>query len=189
MTDRSGIEIDYCPDCRGVWLDRGELDKIIERSSRDVKNIETDKHKDIPMGRFFNDDKAILDGVPKYNLYLMRILFVLTFLFLGRDAWTEIFSHIGQWKPLDGVAYSFWAAYSTIMILGLRQPLKMIPLLLLQFSYKLIWLIAVAVPLYKSNNFDEAKELTIIFMIGVVLDILIIPWKYVFRNYFTTKEI
>jgi Zn-finger nucleic acid-binding protein len=33
MTERSGIEIDYCPDCRGVWLDRGELDKIIERSS------------------------------------------------------------------------------------------------------------------------------------------------------------
>ena len=33
MTDRSGIEIDYCPDCRGVWLDRGELDKIIERAT------------------------------------------------------------------------------------------------------------------------------------------------------------
>lgn len=32
MTDRQGIEIDYCPQCRGVWLDRGELDKIIERS-------------------------------------------------------------------------------------------------------------------------------------------------------------
>jgi uncharacterized protein len=32
MTDRSGIEIDYCPKCRGVWLDRGELDKIVERS-------------------------------------------------------------------------------------------------------------------------------------------------------------
>ena len=32
MTDRSGIEIDYCPKCRGVWLDRGELDKLIERS-------------------------------------------------------------------------------------------------------------------------------------------------------------
>jgi Zn-finger nucleic acid-binding protein len=32
MSDRSGIEIDYCPQCRGVWLDRGELDKIIERS-------------------------------------------------------------------------------------------------------------------------------------------------------------
>ncbi|MEL6620794.1 MAG: zf-TFIIB domain-containing protein [Pseudomonadota bacterium] len=33
ITDRSGVEIDYCPTCRGVWLDRGELDKIIERSA------------------------------------------------------------------------------------------------------------------------------------------------------------
>ena len=32
MSDRQGIEIDYCPECRGIWLDRGELDKIIERS-------------------------------------------------------------------------------------------------------------------------------------------------------------
>lgn len=32
MADRNGVEIDYCPKCRGVWLDRGELDKIIERS-------------------------------------------------------------------------------------------------------------------------------------------------------------
>jgi len=34
MTERSGIEIDYCPKCRGVWLDRGELDKIIERAAQ-----------------------------------------------------------------------------------------------------------------------------------------------------------
>lgn len=33
MSDRQGVEIDYCPTCRGVWLDRGELDKIIERSA------------------------------------------------------------------------------------------------------------------------------------------------------------
>lgn len=33
MADRSGVEIDYCPQCRGVWLDRGELDKIIERNA------------------------------------------------------------------------------------------------------------------------------------------------------------
>lgn len=33
MSDKNGIEIDYCPNCRGVWLDRGELDKIIERSA------------------------------------------------------------------------------------------------------------------------------------------------------------
>jgi Zn-finger nucleic acid-binding protein len=34
MTDRQGIEIDFCSQCRGVWLDRGELDKLIERASR-----------------------------------------------------------------------------------------------------------------------------------------------------------
>lgn len=33
MSERSGIEIDYCPDCRGVWLDRGELDKIVDRAA------------------------------------------------------------------------------------------------------------------------------------------------------------
>ena len=36
MADRSGVEIDYCPKCRGIWLDRGELDKIIERSMGQV---------------------------------------------------------------------------------------------------------------------------------------------------------
>lgn len=35
LAERQGIEIDYCPKCRGVWLDRGELDKIIERSERE----------------------------------------------------------------------------------------------------------------------------------------------------------
>lgn len=37
MADRNGVEIDYCPKCRGVWLDRGELDKIIERSQAAVE--------------------------------------------------------------------------------------------------------------------------------------------------------
>lgn len=36
MTDRQGVEIDYCPTCRGVWLDRGELDKIIDRAAGEV---------------------------------------------------------------------------------------------------------------------------------------------------------
>ncbi|HEY9561296.1 MAG TPA: zf-TFIIB domain-containing protein [Anseongella sp.] len=33
MTDKNGVEVDYCPKCRGIWLDRGELDKILERSA------------------------------------------------------------------------------------------------------------------------------------------------------------
>lgn len=40
MTDKHGVEIDYCPSCRGVWLDRGELDKIIERSATQITDPE-----------------------------------------------------------------------------------------------------------------------------------------------------
>ncbi|HVF76004.1 MAG TPA: zf-TFIIB domain-containing protein [Acidimicrobiales bacterium] len=39
MSERSGVEIDYCPRCRGVWLDRGELDKILERAERELPSI------------------------------------------------------------------------------------------------------------------------------------------------------
>lgn len=40
MSERQGIEIDYCPKCRGVWLDRGELDKIIERSTSEISQVQ-----------------------------------------------------------------------------------------------------------------------------------------------------
>ena len=43
MADRQGVEIDYCPQCRGVWLDRGELDKIIERSASSLTQSRRDE--------------------------------------------------------------------------------------------------------------------------------------------------
>lgn len=46
MTDRAGVEIDYCPQCRGVWLDRGELDKIIERSAAAEGGSGRDRRRD-----------------------------------------------------------------------------------------------------------------------------------------------
>lgn len=46
MTERNGVEIDYCPECRGVWLDRGELDKIIERSSQPVRGGQSEKYRE-----------------------------------------------------------------------------------------------------------------------------------------------
>ena len=48
MTDRQGIEIDYCPQCRGVWLDRGELDKLIERAApkEDARDYRRDERRD-----------------------------------------------------------------------------------------------------------------------------------------------
>ena len=48
MSERSGVEIDYCPECRGVWLDRGELDKLIERADddRDDRDRDRDHRRD-----------------------------------------------------------------------------------------------------------------------------------------------
>jgi Zn-finger nucleic acid-binding protein len=61
MTDRQGIEIDYCPKCRGVWLDRGELDKIIERSgSADARRYEQDRSDS------YDDDRKYRKSEDKY---------------------------------------------------------------------------------------------------------------------------
>ena len=59
MTGRSGVEIDYCPQCRGVWLDRGELDKIIERGASRPEPQPQDRYRDGDRGR---DDDRHRDG-------------------------------------------------------------------------------------------------------------------------------
>ncbi|MEQ1954177.1 zf-TFIIB domain-containing protein [Mesorhizobium yinganensis] len=48
MSERQGIEIDYCPHCRGVWLDRGELDKIVERSGREAVSSDPPRPQQVP---------------------------------------------------------------------------------------------------------------------------------------------
>ena len=56
MSERQGIEIDYCPKCRGVWLDRGELDKFIQQSERQAPTYVSDERRaDSPTERFSNE--------------------------------------------------------------------------------------------------------------------------------------
>ncbi|HEY2722026.1 MAG TPA: hypothetical protein VGI82_09875, partial [Chitinophagaceae bacterium] len=63
----------------------------------------------------FKADKTV--GVSKFRIYLLRLIYVVTFVFLGiMDAWKQIFSHQDEWDTFQGVAYSFWAAYSTLML-------------------------------------------------------------------------
>ena len=65
------------------------------------------------------------------------------------------------------------------------NPLKMIPLLLMQILYKLIWLIIVAYPLWSAGHLigSSAQELANINLKGVIVDLFVIPWPYVFKNY------
>ena len=61
LSERSGVEIDYCPKCRGVWLDRGELDKIIERSDSGDRNYRDDRRdsrdRDYERDRRYDDKR------------------------------------------------------------------------------------------------------------------------------------
>lgn len=56
MSERQGIEIDYCPTCRGVWLDRGELDKIIERSGMPQGQVSYNPHNQMQSNRPYDND-------------------------------------------------------------------------------------------------------------------------------------
>jgi len=114
------------------------------------------------------------------RLYLMRLLYLLNFVMLGLQVWPVIIDHPGAWDPVKGVAFSFWAALSALSVLGLRYPLKMVPLLLLQLLYKSIWVIAVALPLWSTFR---SMELTKVMAMGAVVDIIVIPWPYVFASY------
>ena len=65
IADRQGVEIDYCPECRGIWLDRGELDKIFERTG------ETYSHSKSGQKKHDDDDRKYYDknqqGYPQYK--------------------------------------------------------------------------------------------------------------------------
>lgn len=118
------------------------------------------------------------------RLNVMRFLYLLNFALLGYDVWPAIVRHAGAWEPMRGVAFSFWAALATISGLGLRYPLKMVPVLLLQLLYKSIWVAAVAMPnwaIVRSTGLANAM------LIGIVLDVVVIPWPYVLRTFVTER--
>ena len=118
--------------------------------------------------------------VSTFRLYLMRFVYLLNFVLLGSDVWPAIFRHQGVWDPTKGVAFSFWAALSVLSGLGLRYPLKMVPLLLLQMFYKAVWLLAVGLPMWSAVR---ATDLAHAMVIGIVVDLIAIPWPYVVASF------
>ena len=118
------------------------------------------------------------------RLYLIRLMFLLNFVMLGSDVWPAIFDRANEWDSVQAVAYSFWATLSALSLLGIRYPLKMLPLLFTQFTYKFIWLAVVAVPRYPEIQTDG---LFWIMSIGLLVDVVVIPWSYVIKNYIKAK--
>ena len=119
------------------------------------------------------------------RLNLLRAYFLLI---LVERAWRVVPTLVSPDAPLgpfDGTAYSFWAALALLAALGLRYPLKMLPVLLLHLLYKAIWLLAVALPPWAAGEpFDGVMTAFAWAMaIGVLLDLLFIPWGYVWSRY------
>ncbi len=127
------------------------------------------------------------EGVSLFRLYLMRSLYLLNFVLLGINVWPGLISHGKPWDPMHGIAVSFWAALSALSGLGIRYPLKMLPLLIMQLTYKSVWLLAVGFPLRSAGQLDPvAAELFSVCAIGLVVDLIVIPWPYVLANYVKT---
>ena len=122
--------------------------------------------------------------VTQTRLHVMRAFYLLLFLERGYRLVVQIMSG-KPLGPFDGVAYAFWGALALLCLLGLRYPLKMVPVLLIFLIYKLLWLAMVALPLWSAGTPMDAVmgQFTIAMAAGVVIDLLVIPWGYVVANY------
>lgn len=124
------------------------------------------------------------EEVSLFRLYLMRLLYLLNFVGLGISVWPGLINHGKPWDPMHGIAVSCWAALSALSGLGIRYPLKMLPLLLMQFFYKSVWVLAVGLTLRSAGQLDPvAADLFSVCSKGLVVDLLVIPWPYVLAHY------
>lgn len=128
------------------------------------------------------------DGIRPVNIYFMRLIYILMFFVLGKDVWGYILSHSGDWGSNEAVAWSVWAAFSTLALLGIFRTVQMIPILLLEIFYKVLWLILVAYPLCQRNELVGSGLEEMVFAFGlVILPIIAVPWGYVAKRYVLGK--
>jgi hypothetical protein len=124
------------------------------------------------------------EGVRPLNIYLLRLLFLLVFVFVGYDAWSYILRHEGPWDPVRAAAYCMWGAYALLSALGILYPLRFLPLVMFEIVYKIAWLLIVAYPLWKVDALagSPAEGMTTAFL-WVILPIIAMPWTYFGRTY------
>lgn len=129
------------------------------------------------------------EGVPAFNIYALRLLYALMFVFLSYDSWSYIINHKGPWEVTNAAAWCVWLAYGAISWIGVLQPLKMLPIVLLEIVYKTAWLFVVAFPLWKKNELEGSPaEYTTYVFIFVILPMLFMPWRYFFRTFILGKK-
>jgi hypothetical protein len=120
------------------------------------------------------------------RLYAMRALYLLIAVGLAFDIWPQLIHREHALTLWHGVGISLLTAMSVLAALGVRYPLKMLPLLFFELAWKAIWLTAVALPLWTAHRIDADTAQTIPeCLMGIIVPI-VIPWRYAFAAFLRT---
>ena len=117
------------------------------------------------------------------RLYALRLAYLIFAGGLIAVKWPTLISHPATWPLFEGVSSSLFGALALLALLGLRYPLQMLPILFLELTWKIIWLVLVWLPLWRSSQIDEATATVAVNCLVVIIFIPLIPWDYVFARY------
>ena len=125
-----------------------------------------------------------MNHVSIVRLYLLRAMYLLIALGLATTVWPHIVSPPDLVTGPKSVIRALLGALAVMSLLGLRYPLQMLPLLLFELLWKVIWVVASGVPMWLGPGLDEyASETLFACLMGVVLVPIVIPWGYVIERY------
>ncbi len=114
-----------------------------------------------------------------FRLNVMRLLYLMVFLFLASSIWPLLFNH-KPWDVMHGVAICLLAALGFLMAFGLRYPVRMLPILLFEFLWKTIWTMAIGIPLWRAGQVDaDTMETAKACIFGAIFCIGVVPWGFV----------
>jgi hypothetical protein len=118
------------------------------------------------------------------RLYVLRAAYALVAFAQGAHTWPAILHPTHPWDFWNGVSLSFLGALTALSLLGIRYPVRMLPLLFFEFAWKFIWALVVWLPalLHHSLTGDVGAN-AIGIVAGVVVVPLVLPWGYVWKNY------
>ena len=125
--------------------------------------------------------------LPLYRLYVLRASYLLIGLAQGSRTWSAILHHTRPWDFWHGVGMSFLGALTLLCLLGVRYPVRMMPLLIFEFTWKLIWVLAAWLPPYLGHTLDPdiADSFSGIFPALVIVP-LVLPLGYLWKTYVIT---
>jgi hypothetical protein len=123
--------------------------------------------------------------LPLWRLYTLRVCYLILAGGLGLFIWPTVIHHTVEFASSEGVRFSLLGGLGATALLGFRYPIKMIPLLLFELIWKIVFLVAFALPLWRSHQITETMQADITAVLMVVVFLPLIPWAYVWRHYAT----